>query len=171
MNIRRYIPGIVLVIVASFLLAMYLPGYLRLVSFKRDLYKFLALLRKGDPFTAAEFVIEDERSDALRLATEEIPEGYEKDIAALNVRSITRVGNGYEVEIVGRFEGENYRGAGRARVAWQKTKNGWKFRLSRVLVADLFAENWTTLYQYLGFIPEEGSEQEPSLGEDLNGRF
>ena len=167
MNFRRYIPGLVLVIVVVFLLAMYLPGYLRLISFKRDLYKFLALLRKGDPYSAAEFVIEKERGDAFRIIREEIPEGYEKDISALSVRSITHVEGGYEVEIVGRFEGENYRGAGRARVAWHKTKNGWKFRLSQVLVAELFGENWTSLYQYLGFIPGEESEEESPLDEDL----
>lgn len=154
---RRYIPGLIVILVAGFLMTVYLPPWLELISFKSSLNRFIKLIKTGKIYQAADFVDKDEYDEAISIIERYVQRGYEREIAALNVSSISGSDKAYVSVLVLRLEGENYHWAGRVRLYFKKTREGWRFRISEIEVGQLLTEDWVNVRAYLG---EEMSEFE-----------
>ncbi|OPX21572.1 MAG: hypothetical protein B1H03_06380 [Planctomycetales bacterium 4484_113] len=145
MDARRYVPLIVIVLIAVFLAAVYLPGYLRLFTFKRALGDFVHLVRMGKVIKAADYVVDGERAQVLALIRDYVPAGVEQHIQALRVHRITRDKDEFVVILAVRAEGPDFRFAGKARMRWRRVNGKWQFPFSHIDIAELLSENWQSL--------------------------
>lgn len=145
MNLRRFLPLIILAVIAALLAAVYLPGYLRLFSFKHALGRFVHLIKDGKIIEAANYVVDDERERVLELIRNYVPPTYEKDIQTLRVHRIERDRDDYVVILVVRAEGTSYRVASKVRMRWRRVERIWQFPFSRIETAELLSEDWRSL--------------------------
>jgi len=144
-NVRKYVPLIILVLVAAFVATVYLPGFLRLLSFKHALGDFLNLIKTGDIVRAADYVVDEEQERVLGLIREYAPEGYEDGIEALRVHRIERHGDEYLIILIVRAQGPHYRIASKARILWRRVRGKWRFPFSGIEVAELVSEDWRSI--------------------------
>ncbi len=150
MRSEKIIPVLAVIVVLVILIVVFLPGWLRLLSFKFVLNRFVHLVKVGQIYESADYVVPADYEDAVNLIKKYVPTGYEDDISALNVKSIERVEDGYAVILLVKLEGENYRWVGRARMHWRKTEDGYKFTLPDLAVAEFISDNWVYVGRYLG---------------------
>jgi len=136
---------VIVVLVIAFIAAVYLPGYLRLLSLKRTLGNFTHLIRTGKIVEAADYVADGECERALKLIKEYVPVGYEKDIQTLRVHRIEHPDSEYLVILIVRAEGADYRLAVKVRMHWLRQEGKWRFPLSRVDYSELLTEDWRRL--------------------------
>ncbi len=149
MKLTKYFPLFIVIFVLAFLLIVFLPGWIRLLSFQSSLRKFIHLVKEGKIYDSADFVTKSEYQQAIQIIEDHVYPGYENDIKALNINRIEKVPKGYLATLVVRLEGANYTWVGRAKMLWTKEGNDWRFSLSDVAVAELLSENWVTLGQVL----------------------
>jgi len=149
-KLRKYVPLIILVLVVAFLACVYVPGYIRLLLFKRALGDFLNLIETGRIVKAADYVLDEEQARVLDLIRTYVPEGYQRDIQTLRVHRIERRESEYVVTLVVRIEGANYHFADKVRIPWHRVKGKWRFPFSGIEVAELLGEDWRILDYLLG---------------------
>ena len=147
-RLEKAVPLIALGAVLIVLAIVFLPGLIRQFTFKRDLNRFIELVKAGEAVKAADFVAPEDHAKALDLIDSYIPPDYYQDLAALNVRGYEYIDGVYVCVLVFRFSGERYRGIGQARLRWRRTPDGWRFRLSDAEVAEGYPEG--------DFIPVQG---------------
>jgi len=139
-RLEKAAPLIALGAVLIVLAIIFLPGFIRQLTFKRDLNEFIRLVKAGEPERAADFVAPEDHARALDLIASYVPPDYHEDLAALNVRGYEYIDGVYVCVLVFRFAGERYRGLGQARLRWRRTPDGWRFRLSDAEVAEGYPE-------------------------------
>lgn len=138
----------------AFIGSIYLPGFLRLMSLKRNLGDFVRLVKTGRMVEATEYVVGDERERALELVKNYVPVNYERSIQVLRVNRIERSGKEYLVILIVRAEGSDYRFSAKVRMRWVREQRKWRFPLSRVDYANLLSEDW----RRIDYLIEQGSD-------------
>jgi len=85
-RLEKAAPLIALGAVLIVLAIIFLPGFIRQLTFKRDLNEFIRLVKAGEPERAADFVAPEDHARALDLIASYVPPDYHEDLAALNMR-------------------------------------------------------------------------------------
>ena len=151
MTIQRAVPLAMLALVVVVLAVAFLPGCVRAWSFRKDLHRFVQLVKEGDPVAAAGYVADVDYERLVELIDESVPADYHQDLVSLNISSVEWDGASYRVRLVARFQGRHYSGIGQAKMRWLRTPRGWRVNLGEVQVAEGYPEgNFVDLEYYLG---------------------